>query len=1179
MVAAMSVVHLGPFEIHEPVGKGGMGVVHRATYARVDEVTTVAVKFVVPPNGQPQLFHDAFIREAQSAARLHHPNIVGVFDIGMVDEIAAVQLQLPHDTAFIVMEFVDAGTLETQLGQLPWHDLRSVLLQLLDALAHAHALGIVHRDLKPANVLVNYDESGRAVTMLTDFGIARAMDTQPDEDDEDEPHRVAGTPYYMAPEHVMGRWRDEGPWTDVYALGALAWHLTTGSVPFSGTTGAVLRAQLTADLPVFVPQVDVPDGFEAWLRRLLDKDLTQRFRRAADAAWALMQMPDEIGPRQTTRQLQAIVAPPGHTLHGLTGMLPEVRDEIVRIAGAPAPVKKDGLAPPLPTDWRRGNEDAPRSLAGAGLGLFGLRPVPIVGRDAERDRLWSALRTVHATGAPHGAVLSGDSGAGKSRLVQWLSERADEVGGALLFRATHTESSTNADGLAAMMQRFTCTQGLRFENVIVRVRAVYNDLDLRGEDVLFDAVALTERILGHNPEKSGGPRFQSRHEWFAALYRLLGGLTRERPILLWLDDVQWSEESLEFAHYILSRQDESTYPMLVVLTCADAREPSIARIGALDNVDEITLHPLPDRDIEDLVGRMLGLEPNLAAAVRERTVGNPLFAVQVVEDWVSRGVLQLTPQGFTLLPDHPMILPDDVQSAWAWRVRDFAARQTAPKQTVQSLAVAATLGGTVQTKEWQVALAHLGIDLGTSIAAFVAKLVSAALIVRETEGFSFVHTMLRDSLLRSNALEPAVTHDACARALEHTAVRPYTPRRASRVATHWLACGEAQHAFDALFEAIVAHRDRTDHATMLRTERRALALVPDVAAAPPQVGALQMHIASSLRQLGEVDEAREFIDLAWSTICGDRAADSFATEPDRERNPLLAQLLCEEAILVIETEADLTRAEELVAIAQDLGAAVDDPVAVGWAAKLRSRVLCGLGRHVEGVEAARLAVAQYARLKSTRPEFYFSGLCELAGALRVSGRYDEAIVAMDEAALWSADVGSRDALALAAMESAELARVTDRYDDARQHYRECGDLFDALGGKSVLLVDVNLCLVDVESGELTRPLPLLLELREALPQQGLEGFTPLLDLAIAACHAAAGDATAYDEAVARASARLLDGDIRDQEHAGIAVVAARAALQHGLDPRAAWELAQALGGPDSRPSRRADVVLLTEALA
>lgn len=1181
----MTSVRLGPFEIHETIGRGGMGVVRRGVYRGPGEEVEVAVKFVYPPEGEdPTKFREAFIREVQSAARLNHPNIVGLFDIGEVDPESAAALELEEHASYLVMEHIAGGTLEDRVGKLQWPVLRDTLLNLLDALAHAHALGIVHRDLKPANVLCSPLEGDDFRPILTDFGIARAMEVEPDEPDEDEPHRVAGTPYYMAPEHVMGRWRDEGPWTDVYALGALAWHLTTGGVPFAGDTGEVLRAHLMSDLPAYAPVVDIPEGFEGWVRRLLHKDLTHRYRRAADAAWALLQLGEIENPTRTTRRFKAVMSP-GPTLDTLTASLdmPDIRPRV----DSDDDVRKTGLAPPLPGRWQRRDEDESPMLAGAGLGLFGLRQVPVVGREEQRTMLWDGLRRVHETGRPHGVIVSGGAGTGKSRLVEWLAGRAEEVGGAIQFRATHSASSGWTDGLVAMMARFTRSKGLGFESVLMRVRSLYSDLELSGEDALFDGVALTERILGHNPEKATGPRFQSRREWFSALLRLFGGLTRERPILLWLDDVQYSEESLEFARYVLAEEDEDTYPVYVVMTCpvildtAQRGTDTLTRfrdITSLSNVQQIELGPLTDEETHELVRKMLGLAPELAELVVERTAGNPLFAVQLVEDWVSRGILRLGEDGFEAPQEGVLKLPEDVHATWQHRVDSFRDQFDEQDEVDTLLALAATLGRDVDKREWTAAAAELGAEIPDR---FVSRLVGAGLASRHEAGWSFVHGLLRESALLLDEENSAQLHRACAIGIGERWPGPRRSRTAERVAEHWVRAGEPRRAFDELFESVAAHREVEEHAALLRACQRAHSLREafDLDVDDVRLGQLHRYHATMLRHMGEVDAARAQIDAAWEILAQGRGMREFIGDPDELRNPVMASLLVEEAILVFENETDLVHADELLDAAQQLGRAVDDPVAIGWASRIRSRILCTGGRVDEGVEAARVAVEQYRRIRQTRPDYYFSGLSELAGALRVAGELEEAHRVMARAERWIDDVGSREALALAAMESAELARADGRYADARKHYQTCAELFEILGGKNQQLVALNLCLVDVESGELDRPCSKLEELRRQFPEIGMEGLIAHAELALASCAAASEDWAMFDEYVNAASQRLILHGVRDPELAGLAVIAAREASAHdAARARRALDLATELGGVERHPARNAEYERLVDEL-
>ena len=232
-------------------------------------------------------FVDAFYREVRAVARMNHPSIVRVFDYGEIDqEIADLSDgQLYPGSPYMIMELAESTLGHLSLSKIQWPHVHTILIHLLDGLAHAHARGLIHRDLKPDNVLFLSDD-GDARLKLSDFGVAYAMDTRRHLRAEDD--IITGTPRYMAPEQITGELRDQGPWTDLYALGCLAYWLVGGQTPFVGDSiDELLRAHLTAPLPDLEPDIEVPEGFGEWTARLLARDPNDRFRRAADAAATL----------------------------------------------------------------------------------------------------------------------------------------------------------------------------------------------------------------------------------------------------------------------------------------------------------------------------------------------------------------------------------------------------------------------------------------------------------------------------------------------------------------------------------------------------------------------------------------------------------------------------------------------------------------------------------------------------------------------------------------------------------------------------------------------------------------------------------------------------------------------------------------------------------------------------
>ena len=269
----MSTIPLGPFELYEPIGHGGMGEVWRGIH-RAQRVP-VAVKVLTAKGMRRSFFLVAFRNEVRAMAGLDHPCIALVFDHGEVSEEAAAlsEGRLAVDSPYIAMELAHGGTLAPWAGRLAWADCRDVLLRLLDALAHAHARGVIHRDLKPANVLLCTDEDLRPGIKLTDFGLAHLPELTGRTAARGP---TAGTPHYMAPEQVQGRRREYGPWTDLYSLGRLALALVWGTP--------------LPDPNRHVPATAIPPGFDAWVSRLLQQETEERFQRAADAAMALMDL-------------------------------------------------------------------------------------------------------------------------------------------------------------------------------------------------------------------------------------------------------------------------------------------------------------------------------------------------------------------------------------------------------------------------------------------------------------------------------------------------------------------------------------------------------------------------------------------------------------------------------------------------------------------------------------------------------------------------------------------------------------------------------------------------------------------------------------------------------------------------------------------------------------------------
>jgi serine/threonine protein kinase len=247
------------YKVDRLLGRGAMGDVYLSTQESLDR--RVALKVLKPKLAGDQVFVQRFKDEARAAARLNHPNIVTVFDVGQSEEL--------H---FLSMEFMAGGSIEArleELGPLPWREALDVLRDAAAGLVYAESRGIVHRDIKPENLMRNQD----GVTKIADLGLAVQVEQ---ETFDSSGGKIFGTPHFIAPEIAKGEPADARG--DLYALGVTAYRVLSGKTPFEGPTSRdILRAAMTeepAKLGTLVP--GLPARLEAVIHRLLEKDPDRR---------------------------------------------------------------------------------------------------------------------------------------------------------------------------------------------------------------------------------------------------------------------------------------------------------------------------------------------------------------------------------------------------------------------------------------------------------------------------------------------------------------------------------------------------------------------------------------------------------------------------------------------------------------------------------------------------------------------------------------------------------------------------------------------------------------------------------------------------------------------------------------------------------------------------------------
>jgi tetratricopeptide (TPR) repeat protein len=1097
----------------------------------------IAIKVLALHPDHEVLFRAAFHAEIRAIAALTHPHIVRILEHGEIPAETARQSlgRLKAGAPYLVMDRAET-TLHHHHANLDWPVLRTRLSELLRALAHAHARGIIHRDVKPSNLLLATLDGP---LVLADFGLTHRQDTEIDPADVVS---RAGTPIYMSPEQVQGRWREFGPWTDLYAVGCVAWALLTGRPPHRrGHAEDTLIAQIQAPLPPLKARIDVPGDLLEWMSRLLEKAPGARFQRAADALSALQNVGSgpvttvQVFLEEESSQTQSTQA--GSQATPITDV-PDTADELELLDLEAWPPRPPG-AVPFPATWRSLRVTETAWLPGAGLELCRFRGMPLVARESERDRLWALLAGVERTQEPAICLIRGASGVGKSRLARWLCEWGHETGAAVALRALHGSHGGPVDGLGAMLRRHLNASGLSGDALVRRVSLAVGST---GMDLGWgEATALAALIEG--PATELPVRFSGPRERYVLLEKLLAGLGTRRPIVLWIDDGQWGLDALGFAEH-LARSSGSRCPVLVLITLQEEALASAwitqeAVKGLAKQGQTLALGPLDESASRDLVRQLLALQPDLAAQVQKRAGGNPLFAVQLVRDWAQRDLLVTSPQGFGLRPGARPGLPKPLQALWIDRVEHVLhGRSTGEKIALEAAAV---LGQEVDRQEWEDVCGHVD---GNPTPKLLRALERQHLIqVRRDGGFGFAHGMLREAVVERAGSEgrAAGLHSACAELLAGSS-EPATVERRVR---HLGLAGRGAEALDPLMGAIDTwiRRSEIRRVRALLVQADSLLATLKIPQNDPRRGRLGLVAAQVAMWLTGPAEAESLLDAlaehidnhGWDTI----RADELTL---RGR--------------IAYAQGDLTGARALYQeadtrylIAGDVTGAAENKINLSQVSKFLGDID---GARVYARSALRLAEA------ISNPYTIVLTLHECATvALKLGNR--TGCQAFAERCLELASThGFRSNQAKSQLQLGELARLQGDLDSAESAYAAALDIFLGLERAiDALVARLNRILVLLSRerfGEAREQLQL------AMAQPGVDpghGLMSAVALGLVVCDGAEQDWAGWDQHFSACQAGLARTGLLDPDLGRLALQAGRLALAAGDPFRGALALSLA----------------------
>ncbi|MGH8756812.1 MAG: protein kinase domain-containing protein [Burkholderiales bacterium] len=290
----MAIQKLGRYEIVLKLGRGTMGTVYKAVDPAIDRTVAIKAINLDLPKDEFEDFEERFYREAKSAGRLNHPNIVTIYDVGETENIA-----------YIAMEYLEGQSLREILkagSSLSYDRISEIVAQIADGLAYAQQHGIVHRDIKPANIMIT--KTGQA--KITDFGIAHLPSGS-----KTETGTILGSPKYMSPEQIVGKSVDGR--SDIFSLGVVLYEMVTRKAPFDGESISNIMYRILNETPADIRKINkqIPIAFDYIISKALAKLPENRYQKASELAHDLRHY-KTLSPAPS--QLAAMKHPPQKTL-------------------------------------------------------------------------------------------------------------------------------------------------------------------------------------------------------------------------------------------------------------------------------------------------------------------------------------------------------------------------------------------------------------------------------------------------------------------------------------------------------------------------------------------------------------------------------------------------------------------------------------------------------------------------------------------------------------------------------------------------------------------------------------------------------------------------------------------------------------------------------------------------
>ena len=597
-VSCLKDLQNGRYSILKRLGEGGKGVVYKARDIVLNRI--VAIKMLKSESSSGEEF-PRFIREAQAVAKLNHPNIVSIYDIGK-----------EYGKQFFVLEFVDGTSLRELMETYPDRkcDIQTILrigIDICSALQYAHSKGVLHRDVKPENILITRE----GIAKLMDFGLAKMLE-QPSITKDGT---IVGTVAYIAPEVALGKEADAR--SDLYSFGAVLYEMATGKPPFSGENPIKMIFSHIHDYPVMPIKVNpkIPSALSECIMKLLEKDPSRRYQTAED----------------------------------LLKVLKEIAEGFL----------KEFLTP--------SHKSVNVTLSSSRTSV---REIQLIDRAEEMQVLREAVdKTIRGEGSV--TFLYGEAGIGKTRLARELEVYARLRGMQVLTGRCPALFAMNGappyilwrEVIRNYMENCSAEQSCR-------VIGFYPSEVSR-------LVPELKRRLGNIPQSFSIDPSRERDRLFEAVSQLIINISKEKPLLVVLDDLQWADQSsLLLLHYLA----RSVYKESLLILGAyrdiyvDDKHPLSAVLAELNRerlLLSVRLKRLSFNDASEMIKRILGQENvsrKFCELIYEKTGGNPFFVEEMIKSMKEDAIIHHDVDGWKVKEISRVEFPQTVKSVIKKRI-------------------------------------------------------------------------------------------------------------------------------------------------------------------------------------------------------------------------------------------------------------------------------------------------------------------------------------------------------------------------------------------------------------------------------------------------------------------------------------------------------------------------------